>query len=106
MIGIASLHDLEPATQGNEPGIHPAYSMLNSSPWFAHAPRAALVTMSMAASIRSFGARQLVVMEGRWLGAAVLVDPGRGHQQRARVAGREAGEGGGGVDEICHLIKI
>ena len=56
--------------------FHPALSALRNSAWFAAFPANALASLSMSASLCSYSARQQVVLEGRWVGAAVLVVKG------------------------------
>jgi len=56
--------------------FHPALSALQNSDWFAGFPQNALVSLSLSASLCSFSTRQQVLIEGRWLGAAVLVVKG------------------------------
>jgi CRP/FNR family cyclic AMP-dependent transcriptional regulator len=56
--------------------FHPALSALRNSAWFAAFPPNALASLSMSASLCSYSARQQVVLEGRWVGAAILVVKG------------------------------
>lgn len=56
--------------------FHPALSALQNSAWFAGFPPNALVSLSLSASLCSFSTRQQIPIEGRWLGAAVLVVKG------------------------------
>ena len=56
--------------------FHPALSALRNSAWFAAFPTNALASLSMSASLCSYSARQQVVLEGRWVGAAILVVKG------------------------------
>jgi CRP/FNR family transcriptional regulator, cyclic AMP receptor protein len=76
MNAIASLHTGSTTVPPRKVGFDPAVSALRSSPWFSEFPQDALMNLSMTASLCSFGARQQVILEGRWLGAALLVVKG------------------------------
>ncbi len=75
MNAFASLQS-ESLVQPRETGIHPALSALRTSPWFSSYPAQALSSLSAHASLRSYGPRQQVAIEGRWAGAAILVVKG------------------------------
>jgi CRP-like cAMP-binding protein len=76
MNAIAPLvSDISAATY-REMSFHPVLSALHNSPWFAGFPHHALASLSLTASLSSFGKRQRVLCEGRWLGAAILVVKG------------------------------
>jgi CRP/FNR family cyclic AMP-dependent transcriptional regulator len=53
--------------------LDPVASALRTCPWFNGLPEGTLAELAAAASLRSFSARQPVVREGRWQGAALLV---------------------------------
>lgn len=53
--------------------LDPARSALRSSRWFSGFPESTLAELAAASSLRSFGARQPVVREGRWQDAALVV---------------------------------
>jgi CRP/FNR family transcriptional regulator, cyclic AMP receptor protein len=76
MNAIASLRTDNGNPLHRDMSFHPALSALRNSAWFSAYPQNALTTLSMSASLTSFSARQQVVLEGRWLGAAVLVVKG------------------------------
>ncbi len=76
MNAFASLRTDSSAMQQRDVSFHPALSALQSSAWFAGFPPNALGALSLGASLTSFSARQQVIMEGRWLGAALLVVKG------------------------------
>jgi CRP/FNR family cyclic AMP-dependent transcriptional regulator len=73
MNAIASLRTDSTTAPPRKVGFDPAMSALRSSPWFSEFPQDVLTELSLTASLVSFGARQQVVLEGRWLGAALLV---------------------------------
>jgi CRP-like cAMP-binding protein len=52
---------------------YPAFGALRNSRWFGGLSVSTLAQLARSASIRSFGARQQIALEGRWLGAAALV---------------------------------
>lgn len=56
--------------------INPVLIALRASRWFSSYPAPALSDLSMSASLRSYGARQPIVVEGCWAGAALLVVKG------------------------------
>lgn len=87
MNAIVSLRPEVP--QGRELGTQPALSALRSSAWFAGWPQPALATLSVGASLRSFGAGQSIVADGKGLEAAVLVIKGRIRAVRKGEGGRE-----------------
>jgi len=62
--------------QVRDVGFNPAVSAMRNSSWFANFPQQALQTISINASLRSFGSRQQVLLDGRWQGAAILVVKG------------------------------
>lgn len=76
MNAIASLRTDSTAAQQRDVGFHPALSALRNSSWFSSFPPSVLGSLSMSASLCSFSARQQVQLEGRWIGAAVLVVKG------------------------------
>lgn len=76
MNAIASLRTDSTAALQRDVSFHPAMSALRNSAWFTSFPQSALTTLSMGASICSFSARQQIVLESRWLGAAILVVKG------------------------------
>ena len=76
MNAIASLRTDNLSALHRDMSFHPAMSALRNSPWFGGFPQSALTTLSMGASLCSFSARQQIVLEGRWLGAALLVVKG------------------------------
>jgi CRP-like cAMP-binding protein len=76
MNAIASLRSDNAPVLHRDVGFHPALSALRNSAWFSAFPQNVLTTLSMSASLCSFGPRQQVLVEGRWLGAAVLVVKG------------------------------
>lgn len=76
MNAIASLRTDSSAALQRDVSFHPAMSALRNSAWFSSFPQNALTTLSMGASLCSFSARQQIVLEGRWLGAAILVVKG------------------------------
>jgi CRP-like cAMP-binding protein len=89
MNAIASLRTDGAATFQREPSFHPALTALRNSVWFSGFPPTVLGTLSMSASLSSFSARQPVVLEGRWLGAAVLVVKGCLRSVRRTDSARE-----------------
>jgi CRP-like cAMP-binding protein len=76
MNAIATLRTDTPAALQRDVSFHPAMSALRNSTWFNNFPQSTLTSLSMSASLCSFSARQQVVVEGRWQGAAVLVVKG------------------------------
>jgi len=76
MNAIASLHTDSSASLQRDISFHPALSALRNSAWFGAFPQNVLTSLSMGASLCSYSARQQVLLEGRWLGAAVLVVKG------------------------------
>jgi CRP-like cAMP-binding protein len=76
MNAIASLRTDSASALQRDIGFHPALSALRNSAWFGAFPQNALTSLSMGASLSSYSARQQVLLEGRWLGAAVLVVKG------------------------------
>jgi CRP/FNR family cyclic AMP-dependent transcriptional regulator len=74
MNAIASLRS--PDALQREVSFHPAMGALRNSTWFVGFPPNALASLSMNASLCSFSARQQILLEGRWLGAAILVVKG------------------------------
>jgi CRP-like cAMP-binding protein len=69
--------------------FHPAMSALRNSAWFAAFPPNALASLSMSASLCSYSSRQQVVLEGRWIGAAILVVKGSLRAVRRTDSARE-----------------
>ena len=63
-------------TATRELRVCPALGVLRSSHWFSGFSAAALAQLAASASIRAFGPKQQVALEGRWLGAATLVVQG------------------------------
>lgn len=76
MNAIASLRIDNTAALQRDVSFHPAMSALRTSNWFSGFPQSTLTGLSMSASLCSFSARQQIVLEGRWLGAAILVVKG------------------------------
>jgi CRP-like cAMP-binding protein len=76
MNAIASLRTDSASALQRDIGFHPALSALRNSAWFGAFPQNALASITMCASLSSYSARQQVILEGRWLGAAVLVVKG------------------------------
>jgi CRP/FNR family transcriptional regulator, cyclic AMP receptor protein len=76
MNAIATLRTDTTAALQRDVSFHPALSALRNSAWFSNFPQNTLTSLSMSASLCSFSARQQVVVEGRWQGAAVLVVKG------------------------------
>jgi len=89
MNAIASLRTDSAAAFQREPSFHPALSALRNTTWFNAFPQNVLATLSMNASLSSFSARQPVTLEGRWLGAAVLVVKGCLRSVRRTDSARE-----------------
>ena len=89
MNAIASLRTEGAAALQREPSFHPVLSALRNSVWFSSFPQNVLGTLSMSASLCSYSARQQVVPEGRWLGAAVLVVKGCLRSVRRTDSSRE-----------------
>ena len=69
----ASLSVVESASHLRDVSAYPAFGALRNSRWFGGLSVSTLTQLARSASIRSFGTRQHVVMDGRWIGAAVLV---------------------------------
>ena len=76
MNAIASLRTDNSVALQRDISFHPALSALRNSAWFGAFPQNVLASLSMGASLSSYSARQQVLLEGRWLGAAVLVVKG------------------------------
>lgn len=76
MNAIASLRTDSTAALQRDVSFHPALSALRNSPWFGVFPPNALASLSMSASLCSYSARQQVALDGRWVGAAILVVKG------------------------------
>jgi CRP-like cAMP-binding protein len=76
MNAIASLRTDNTPMPQRDFGFHPALGALRDSAWFSAFPQNTLTALSMSSSLCSFSARQQVLIEGRWLGAAVLVVKG------------------------------
>jgi CRP-like cAMP-binding protein len=76
MNAIASFRTETTPIPARDVSFHPALTAIRGAAWFAAFPPATLTGLSMSASLCSYSARQHVVMEGRWLGAAVLVVKG------------------------------
>jgi CRP-like cAMP-binding protein len=89
MNAIASLRTEGAATLQRDLSFHPALSALRNSAWFTAFPQNVLSTLSMSASLSSYSSRQPVVLEGRWLGAAVLVVKGCLRSVRRTDSARE-----------------
>lgn len=87
MTAIASLRAESPTSR--EVGAQPALSALRSSPWFNGWPSGALATLSLSASLRSFGTGQAVAVEGKELQSVILVIKGRIRAVRRAEGGRE-----------------
>jgi CRP/FNR family transcriptional regulator, cyclic AMP receptor protein len=89
MHAIASLRTEGTAPVQREIGFHPALSALRNSAWFNAFPQNVLNGLSMSASLSSYSPRQPVVLEGRWLGAAVLIVKGCLRSVRRTDSARE-----------------
>jgi len=76
MNAIASFRSDSQMVPPRDVSFNPALGALRGSAWFGVFPQNTLTGLSMSASLCSFSARQQVVIEGRWLGAAVLVVKG------------------------------
>jgi len=76
MNAIASLRTEGAAALQRDVSFHPALSALRNSAWFNGFPQNVLGTLSISASLSSYSSRQSIVLEGRWLGAAILVVKG------------------------------
>lgn len=76
MNAIASLRTDSPTVLQRDVSFHPAMAALRNSAWFTSFPQTTLTSLSMSASLCSFSPRQQIVLEGRWLGAAILVVKG------------------------------
>lgn len=76
MNAIASLRTETGASLPRDVSFHPALSALRNSAWFSAFPQNVLTSLSLSSSLTSFGSRQQVILEGRWLGAALLVVKG------------------------------
>jgi CRP-like cAMP-binding protein len=89
MNAIASLRIESAGAPQRDMSFHPALSALRNSAWFTGFPPNILGTLSMGASLCSYSARQQVILEGRWLGAAVLVVKGCLRSVRRTDSARE-----------------
>jgi CRP/FNR family transcriptional regulator, cyclic AMP receptor protein len=89
MHAIASLRTESAVPVQREIGFHPAMSALRNSTWFNAFPQNVLNGLSMSASLSSYSPRQPVVLEGRWLGAAVLIVKGCLRSVRRTDSARE-----------------
>jgi CRP-like cAMP-binding protein len=90
MNAIASLRsDGANSTAQRDVGFHPALTALRNSAWFNVFPANIVGNLSLSASLSSYSARQPVVLEGRWLGAAVLVVKGCLRSVRRTDSARE-----------------
>jgi CRP/FNR family cyclic AMP-dependent transcriptional regulator len=89
MNAIASLRPEGAAALQRDVGFHPALSALRNSAWFSGFPQNVLGTLSMSASLSSYSARQQVLLEGRYQGAAVLVVKGCLRSVRRTDSARE-----------------
>lgn len=89
MNAIASLRIESVGALQRDVSFHPALSALRNSAWFTGFPPNVLGTLSMGASLCSYSARQQVILEGRWLGAAVLVVKGCLRSVRRTDSARE-----------------
>jgi len=69
----AALSVAETPSPLRDVSAYPAFGALRNSRWFGGLSVSTLVQLARSASIRSFSARQQIALEGRWLGAAVLV---------------------------------
>jgi len=56
-----------------DPTTHPAIGALRNSRVFSGMPGGVLIRLASCACIRSLGAGQMVELEGRWLGATIMV---------------------------------
>jgi len=61
------------APHRHDVSVCPALGALRSSRWFSGMSTSALAQLAANASIHSFGAKQDIVLQGRWLSAASLV---------------------------------
>ncbi len=68
---LLSVTDTTPRLR--DESAYPALGALRNSRWFCGLSVSTLAQLARSASIRSFGARQQVVLDGRWLGAAALL---------------------------------
>ena len=89
MNAISPLRSDNPITPHAGVGFHPATSALRNSAWFADFPQHALGSLATTSSLCSFSTRQQVLIEGRWLGAAVLVVKGCIRSVRRTDSARE-----------------
>jgi len=89
MNAIASLRTEGAAALQRDSNFHPALIALRNSSWFVGFPQNVLSTLSMSASLCSYSARQQVLLEGRWLGAALLVVKGCLRSVRRTDSARE-----------------
>jgi len=89
MNAIASLRTDGAAALQRDLGFQPALSVLRNSAWFNGFPQNVLAPLSMSASLSSYSSRQPVLLEGRWLGAAVLVVKGCLRSVRRTDSARE-----------------
>lgn len=70
----AALHSVTDTTSHlRDESAYPAFGALRNSRWFCGLSVSALAQLARSASIRSFSARQQIVLDGRWLGAAALL---------------------------------
>jgi CRP/FNR family transcriptional regulator, cyclic AMP receptor protein len=76
MNALASFGIDSPVAPHRDVSFHPAMSALRNSTWFGGFPQNVLANLSMSASLCSFSTRQQILLEGRWLGAAILVVKG------------------------------
>ena len=89
MNAIASLRMDSAGVLQRDLSFHPALSALRNSAWFTGFPQNVLTALSMGASLSSYSARQPVILDGRWLGAAVLVVKGCLRSVRRTDSARE-----------------
>ena len=77
------------APQFREPAAQPALSALKTSPWFSAFSPAALSAMAATSSLRSYGAGQVVLQEGKGCESILLIVKGRIRSVRRTEGGRE-----------------
>jgi CRP-like cAMP-binding protein len=90
--GATTMYSLpKPSTpvQVRVPVSQPTLAALKSNPWFATFPASALGTLASVASIRSFGAGELIQAQGKSCGSVVLVVKGRVRAVRRTEDGRD-----------------
>jgi CRP/FNR family cyclic AMP-dependent transcriptional regulator len=84
-----SLSVISPTTPLHEVSANPALAALHSSRFFAGLSTGFLSQLAANACLRSFSAGQEIVLEGRWLGAALMVVRGSISAVRRTEGARE-----------------